>query len=180
MQADLEAELDRLGAGRVPHSGRTLRDHLVATADLLAAWGCSTDVRAAGMFHSIYGTNAFATSCMQASERSRLRRSIGANAERLVYLFSICDRPAALLRGLADLQLTNRFTGEACAVTREELRNLLAIECANLIEQAAVGGLVDALKRLPQGEREALVGAGVSEGIAVFQFNEESKSCKET
>ncbi|MGH8083770.1 MAG: DUF6817 domain-containing protein [Lysobacter sp.] len=168
MQADLETELDNLGAGRVPHSGRMLRDHLIATAKLLEAWGCSADVCAAGMFHSIYGTNAFATSCVQTSRRSRLRRSIGADAERLVYLFSICERPAALLRGLTDLHLVNRFTAEACAVTRGELRDLLAIECANLIEQGAMDGLVETLKKLPPDEREALVGAGVSEGIRTF------------
>src|SRR5437899_12105939 len=38
---------------------RFLLDHLVDTARLLQSWGCEEALWRAGLFHSIYGTQAF-------------------------------------------------------------------------------------------------------------------------
>ena len=47
------------GAGENPHSGGTLLSHLLGTRDLLAEWRNPKQLRDAGLFHSIYGTEAY-------------------------------------------------------------------------------------------------------------------------
>lgn len=135
MLDDLRTRLQELGADRLAHSRRSLIDHLVGTGEILRAWECDAEVCAAGMFHSIYGTNAFVLSCLDKSDRDHLRGIIGGRAEELAYLFCVSDRPYGLLHGVQDAQLVNRFTSEVMAVSPAVIRELLEIECANLIEQ---------------------------------------------
>ena len=131
----LRAQLEELGAGHVEHSHRTLIEHLEGTARLLASWGCDAHVCAAGLFHSIYGTNAFTFSCVEPQDRERLRSILGDRAEALVYLFCTSHRPHGLLQAARAGQLVNRLADEPMPVTREDVQDLLEIECANLIEQ---------------------------------------------
>lgn len=113
----------------VPHSGRSLYDHLLGTHHLLCRWSMSKMVRYAGLFHSVYGTNAFSEACLKRDrpeERSLLATVIGERAEDLVYLFCTIDRPGCLLAPA-------HFP--ATAYDEGERKNLLAIEVANLLEQ---------------------------------------------
>ena len=147
------ALLQRSGAMVTPHTGRVLHDHLLGTYQQLQAWGNSQAVCMAGLFHSIYGTNAFTHQSLLQSQRAELRHAIGQEAEALAWLFCSIDRPRAILQGLqtckpeGNTQLkARRMAGDpkqsesACAVvTYAQLQALAEIECANLIEQGSWG-----------------------------------------
>jgi hypothetical protein len=158
--------LEAAGAVGIGHSGRTLADHLLGTFDLLDAWGCRPDACVAGGLHSIHGTNAFAAQCIAGSDRDAVAALVGADAFRLVELFHRIDRPKAILEGIATGRLADRFSGEAVPVQRSELEDLLAIECANLVEQGAHGGLLRGLSRLAPDMLDAILPAGVVRGLA--------------
>lgn len=163
--------LHHLGAAGVTHSGRTLLEHLAGTAALLRQWGCSEHVAAAGMYHSIYGTNAFSFACQSPQLREEIVAAIGREAEHLVYLFAISHRPSAWLTAFHEGSVVSRLDGSRHPVTGEQLRELITIECANLVEQGAVAGFVEALLKLPASHRQALISAEVHEGI--IQLTEE-------
>lgn len=146
------ALLQRSGAMHTPHSGRVLHDHLLGTHQQLQTWGSSSAICAAGLFHSIYGTNAFTRQSLLQTQRAELRHAIGPEAEALVWLFCRIDRPRAILQGLnnckpgGSMHLLVRRT--ACNATQpestltatyEQLQALAEIECANLIEQGSWG-----------------------------------------
>lgn len=113
--------LERAGADKVRHSGRSLYKHLVGTHDLLETWGNSEPVCAAGLFHSIYGTRAFRYRTWPIADRMTIQKLIGPEAERLAFVFCIADRPRVLFE------------------TRDGpwVRPLREIEAANLIEQGS-------------------------------------------
>jgi hypothetical protein len=116
-----------LGADKTPHSGRVLLDHLKGVHDLLRDWDNSDDVCAAGLFHSIYGTEAFKHQSLE--DRNKLIEVIGEYAEGLVWLFSVAkDRP--MFRSIEN------------PLTRIQL---MEIEAANLLEQ---GGGKKSLRKL--------------------------------
>ena len=127
--------LKACGTTRSPHSGRSLYNHLCGTEKVLKSWGCTQKVISAGLFHSIYGTNAYRFSTLDASNRDALMKLIGEDAELLVYLFSICNRPRCFLAALDSGGIQNRFDGQFLRIEKEVLKNLIEIECANLIEQ---------------------------------------------
>ena len=127
---DIVYNLRKFNAFNTKHSHRTLADHLLNTYELLNKNGCNEDVCLAGAFHSIYGTNSF-TNVTISSENSLLKEIIGEKAERLVWLFHICNRPMDIEIGL----LKNRFTGKPVLVDKQTISDLRNIEAANLIEQ---------------------------------------------
>ena len=142
------ALLQRSGAMVTPHTGRTLHAHLHGTYQQLRAWGNSQSVCLAGLFHSIYGTNAFTHQSLARTQRAELRHAIGIEAEELAWLFCSIDRPQAILLGLQTCKpdgssyMTARHTAgsimqpnSAFNVPYEHLQALAEIECANLIEQ---------------------------------------------
>lgn len=131
----LRGRLVILGADRTAHSGRTLMEHLTSTARLLESWGCDEAVCIAGMFHSIYGTNAFGFSGLDPGDREQLRDIIGPRAEALVFLFCTGDRPAALVDALQTGRWRNRLTGQSISLPPDVVSDLIEIECANLLEQ---------------------------------------------
>jgi hypothetical protein len=88
---------------------------LAGTHDLLEAWNNPAPVCAAGLFHSVYGTNAFRRWAWPISDRDTIRRLIGDDAERLVHMFATMARPQAfcvkpdtpLLRALREIEAAN-------------------------------------------------------------------------
>ena len=134
---DLLDYLTILRTDRVPHSGRTLRDHLLGTWQILRQWDCEEVVCNAGLFHSIYGTNAFGFGRLSRDDRSLVTRMIGAQAEQLVYLFCVSHRPDAFLEALGTGSLYHREQGVPLPASRETCAALIEIECANLIEQGS-------------------------------------------
>ena len=123
--ADQIEFLIHAGAHRKPHAhGRTLFEHLLGTRSLLAKWDASEEVRAAGLFHSVYGTDRYKVKLVADEERDTIRGLIGADAERLVFLFSNLRRPEAFIEadGVRDID-------------RNDFCALIEIECANVIDQ---------------------------------------------
>lgn len=141
----LEHETDRLG-----HTGRTLQKHLWGTYRLLREWGCEEAACRAGLFHSIYGTNAFDHMTVEPTSRDVIRQLIGAPAESLVYVFHCSERPMAWFEALLDAGTTSRISRQFVALSEWEVARLVEIECANLIEQkrgkALLGRLFCALE----------------------------------
>ncbi|WP_437505526.1 cyclophane-containing peptide 2OG-Fe(II) oxygenase YhhC [Sorangium sp. So ce1099] len=130
--------LRSLGADRVPHSQRTLLDHLIGCAAILERWGCVEDICKAGLFHSVYGTEGFRTALLSLDDRGALRARIGERAERLSYLFSAVDR-RSLHEALplpAPYRARVRGSGEELALGRDEVQDLLLVMWANALEQA--------------------------------------------
>ena len=130
------ALLHSIGAQSISHSKRTLLDHLRGTHDLLHDWGNPQPVCTAGLFHSIYGTYVYSTTCVGLDRREEIRAQLGEQAEALVYLFCVTDRrtffatpgePAAPLRHVQ--------TGAPIAVSDDTRDQLIETEAANLIEQ---------------------------------------------
>ncbi len=127
--------LDECGAMERPHSGRTLFDHLVGTYGLLREWGNSESICLGGLFHSIYGTNAFRHQSLPHTQRPLLQKYIGREAESLAWNFCNIERPWAIISAL-------RSTAQAPEDLSELQPNwsaLAEIEVANLIEQADKG-----------------------------------------
>ncbi|HEL3815306.1 TPA: hypothetical protein UMY79_002198 [Stenotrophomonas maltophilia] len=131
----LQEYLSLLRADQVPHSGRTLKDHLEGTGRILREWRCDEAVCIAGMFHSIYGTNVFGFKRLGWSDRPLVGRMLGERAEHLVYLFCVSDRPGAFLEALGTGIIRHRTSGESFSAGVDVCAALLEIESANLIEQ---------------------------------------------
>ena len=105
----------------VPHSGRTFLEHLINVMRKLEKYGQSKNVCAAGLFHSIYGTEYFKIDL--GITRDVVRELIGSYAEYLVYEF--CT-------------MTNRLPTLVTNVNKYPVnvqRDLLYIELANLEDQ---------------------------------------------
>jgi hypothetical protein len=128
--------LERFGTGSASHSGRTLRKHLIATAQLLEAWGNTQSVCNAGLFHSIYGHIAASL-----EYRTEIRAVIGDQAELLAYLFCTSDRKELLAvttqsRAAEDaVVISHRIDRTALLINPSTLAGLLEIAVANEIEQ---------------------------------------------
>ena len=129
---DLLLELD---TDKNPHSGGALLEHLRGTHDLLHTWGNDQAVCVGGLFHSIYGTQAYHTRSASLEDRQRIRAVIGERAERLAFLFCVSNRGEffeALEKDNATLW--NCVHEETVPVTRDELRDLIEMEMANFVE----------------------------------------------
>jgi hypothetical protein len=112
-----------LRADALDHKGRSLWDHLKGVHDLLESWGAATHVQLAGLFHSIYSTSQYPLQCLEPTTRNRelVMELIGTKAEFLVYVFCSNDRLMFLDMGHHEAS--------------QDLKDLLEIEAANLLEQ---------------------------------------------
>lgn len=121
-----------LGGADAAHSDRTVLDHVTGTRDLLLAWGLDETVRAAALCHNVYGTATFAGPAA-AVERSQVRAAVGADVERLVYLFCrVRHRSLFDARAGAAVQ----FRGvPAETLDERDYRNLLHLVLANTLDQ---------------------------------------------
>ncbi len=134
----LRRTLSELGTDAINHHGRPLTEHLVGTYELLRAWGNPGFISLAGGFHSIYGTEEFATKALPLSSRGTICALLGTQAENLAYLFGIADR-----RRLYHVPISGPFhvvipaSGHRIAIKGETYAALLEIEAANIVEQAA-------------------------------------------
>jgi hypothetical protein len=131
--------LSAKGAGETQHSGRTLLEHLSGTWNLMHNAGLRDALCIAGLFHSVYGTNAFRTITVAQQERDTVRNLIGDEAENLAWIFGNIPRPRVLISALTkdgELVLTNRLRDRFIdCISGHTVRELQAIECANLLEQ---------------------------------------------
>lgn len=161
----IEGFLESIGARELGHTDRTLFEHLLGTFDLLRDWECEPEVCVAGGLHSIYGTNAFTHGCIAWDEREAVEQVVGPKAARLIRLFHSTNRPRAILAAFESCTLVDRHSGESMATNRDELRDLLAIECANLVEQGEGMGLLRGLANLPLAEAQSLLSEKVFQAV---------------
>ena len=127
--------LREAGADRVPHSGRTLLDHLVGTADLLASWGAPPRVELAGLVHSVYGTGSFGEAPLAQADRDRVIAAVGPEAEHLADLFCRMDRPFLEDAVSGQSPLLSRDDWSPLPASPQDLEDLTLLVRANQQEQ---------------------------------------------
>ena len=116
--------LKSIGCDKLPHSNRTLLEHLIGTAQLLKNLGRSEIEQKAGLFHSIYGTEYYKDSEKLNVKRDEIKNIIGKDAEYLVYIFcNLRNRTESILEDNLD------------TFSEETKMRLTWIEYANLREQ---------------------------------------------
>mmetsp|Transcript_40493 Transcript_40493/g.65677 ORF Transcript_40493/g.65677 Transcript_40493/m.65677 type:complete len:235 (+) Transcript_40493:98-802(+) len=131
---------------RRKHTESSLIAHLCRTALLLQDWKFDQAVVFAGLFHSIYGTDQYDEISVPVKDRLRIANKIGAQAERLAYLFCAMDRTKFLL--VSDVygdvslhhdgekyELYDRWERTSISITDQEFKDLWAILLANKVEQ---------------------------------------------
>ena len=139
-RAEMVAFLESLGTAEVEHSGGDFLEHLCAVHDLLLACGASARVAAAGMFHSIYGTERFQGFTLPLDQRERVRTLIGERAERIAWVNCVMDRAtfdaavAEALNGAASATVRDREGGEI-PMSAEEVRDLAEVHLFDWLEQ---------------------------------------------
>ncbi len=128
--------LDGVAVDQISHFGRTLKDHLIGTHNLLDQWGNADHVCLAGLFHSVYGTKTFPQAALTMISRNNVRALIGGKAESLVYIFCMSDRRRLLLENrTAPYGWIDHRTGERANITGVVMNELVEIEVANFVEQ---------------------------------------------
>ena len=110
-------------------------DHLRGTHDFLQDWGNDQAVCLGGLFHSIYGTQAYKTESASLEDRHRIREVIGERAERLAFLFSVSIRGGFFeALGKEHATLWDRVHEANIPVTQADLHDLIEMEVANYLE----------------------------------------------
>ena len=132
------AFLTEIGAATTAHPSGTLLAHLRGTHDCLARWGCAPYLCAAGLYHSVYSTDAFRTISVPLHDRARVRERIGSEAEALVHLYGTMVRRSlydTLARG-APYRVVDRTTGADVPLRDvQQLADLMTLDVANRLEQ---------------------------------------------
>jgi hypothetical protein len=129
--------LDEVGAVDVEHPSGTLMQHLRGTYDILVSWACPDHVCLAGLYHSVYGTEAFRTQTIALNARERGKEAIGARAEELAFLYCAVRRSSLydnLDRG-APYAVDDRGGERLPLDGVEQLAELLTLDVANRLEQ---------------------------------------------
>jgi len=132
------ALLEEIGAEDVSHPRGSLSDHLKGTYDVLSGWGCSREVTLAGLYHSVYGTDVFRTVTLSPDARDRVVDAIGADAERLAFLYCALERESLydnLRTGGPPYAVRDRVDGSPIELDCSDYAGLLTLDLANRLEQ---------------------------------------------
>ena len=124
------------GAGRLPHPGGTLFEHLERVAALLATWGADEALQSAGLCHACYGTDGYDAALVRPLDRTHVVELIGTSAESLVYLYGSCDRRATYpqLGRPGPVPFRDRFTGEQVYPSEWSMRAFVELTAANELD----------------------------------------------
>ncbi len=128
-----------LNVEQVPHTNKSYLAHLVAVYRLMEARGCTEEVRRAGMFHSIYGTQQFQGFKLALDQRETVRDLIGERAEQLAYLNCAMDRASldrAVEHGQAPYRITDRLAGQQVELSPDDFDDLCRVHLYDWLEQA--------------------------------------------
>ena len=130
------ATLRDWGADQVDHPGGTLLAHLVRTAKDLEDWGASDDLVLAALFHAAYGTDGFAPSLIDLSQRDLLQSIIGADAEAIIYRYASCDRKTTYPTIKEDQQTVfiDRYAGGPAAMSDADIQTFVELTIANELD----------------------------------------------
>jgi hypothetical protein len=105
--------------------------------EFLVQWGAPDSLAAAGLFHSVYGTESYRQQAVPLDLRPQVRAVIGEEAERLAYVFGAMAKEnfdASVERG-CDFSVSDRHTGEVISLQSEEWAGLCEMVVANWLEQ---------------------------------------------
>jgi len=131
--------LIQLGVENVSHTQKTYMAHLVNLYRLMEAHGADLELCAAGMFHSIYGTEVFQGFKLPVERRQEVRDLIGERAERLAYWNCFMDRSSldrAVERGKPPYVIRHRETGETVELSERDFNDLCRVHLFDWLEQA--------------------------------------------
>ncbi len=123
------------GASKTVHSGNRLWDHLSGVHRILRACDSADYVCTAGLFHSVYGTQAFKKVTIDPTCRPEVQALISQAAEALVWAFCILPRPKLLEISLKRQTFAWANDLEGATNPAQFAQDLIRLECANLIEQ---------------------------------------------
>lgn len=133
---NLQKLLEKYRAVEYSHKVTSLLGHLLGTYDRLKTIDADSTVCLAGGAHSVFGTTAYDRVLIAPEFKPEVEAVVGADAMRLIDLFSKIDRPAALVANVGkDGAVLPLKAGGEVAVTKQELDALVQIECANMVEQ---------------------------------------------
>jgi len=130
-----------LGTAEIDHTGHDFLTHLRAVHDLLADHEAGAELAAAGLLHSIYGTEKFQDFCLPLDRRQEVSDLIGERAECIAWLNCIMDRStfdsavSAALSGESDLAISDRDGNQPIALTIDQLRDLATVHLFDWLEQ---------------------------------------------
>lgn len=127
-----------LGTDKVPHTNEIFLAHLIGVYRDLETWGCDDALCAAGMFHSIYGTERFQRFSLPLSRRGEVRDLIGTRAEWLAYVNCFMDRASFDRVAFGDgenYRFKHRLSGEEMVLSRAEFDDLARIHLCDWLEQ---------------------------------------------
>ena len=131
--------LVELGIEKVPHTQKSYLGHLINVYRLMESEGCEPEICAAGMFHSIYGTQQFQGFKLPLEDRAKVRGMIGERAEKLAYLNCAMQRETFDAAGEGDgetYHFVDRITKEPVVLTRAEFDDLCRVHLYDWLEQA--------------------------------------------
>lgn len=125
--------------GRLPHYNGSLLDHLIGTWRILTSGGAEPEVALAGLIHSIYSTEHYLRAAVHLSERAMVQSVVGTRAEWLAYLFCTLQKEPLWdqLGELETISVKSREDGAELELQHVDVADLLAIECANFIDQCS-------------------------------------------
>ena len=124
------------GADQVDHPGGTLLAHLVRTAKDLENWGASDDLVLAALFHAAYGTDGFAPSLIDLSQRNLLQSIVGAEAEAIIYRYASCDRKATYpnIKVGEKVVFIDRYAGGPATMSDADIQTFVELTIANELD----------------------------------------------
>ena len=124
-------------AGDVGHSGSRLLEHLKGVAEILGQWGEGAEIVHAGLFHSVYGTEAFRRAIVKPEDRTAVQEVIGKPAERLAHIYGGMNANSflAAARGSQPYQIQTRWVDDPITLSQDDMRALGLIFAANWLEQ---------------------------------------------
>ncbi len=136
--APLVEYLERIGMKEIRHTEKTYLDHLQAVYRGLESWGCAPDVCAAGMFHSIYGTEMFRGFTLPLERRTEIAGLIGDRAERLAHANCAMNRASfdqAVVQPRGPYRFGNRMEGGTIELDEADFGDLCRIHLCDWLEQ---------------------------------------------
>jgi hypothetical protein len=130
--------LVELGIEKVPHTQKSYLGHLINVYRLMESEGCTQELCAAGMFHSIYGTQQFQGFKLPLEDRVKVSAMIGERAEKLAYLNCAMQRETfdAAAEGNGETyRFTDRITKDPVELSRNDFDDLCRVHLFDWLEQ---------------------------------------------
>ena len=167
---ELTDYLVALGTDHVPHSNTPFLAHLIGVYRDLKAWGCPEHLVLAGLFHSIYGTEAFQGFTLPLSKRDEVRELIGEQAERLAYINCALTRESldASVAAGGPPRLWDRFEDRPLPVDPAEYTDLLTLHLCDRLEQVERSGRWDVRRQAFENMARRLGGVALENWEKVF------------